>query len=57
MYFGGVNGFNVFEPKEFTDNTYLPPVYVINISFPNLNNEREVRRLLRLDKPFILLIK
>ena len=52
MYFGGVNGFNVFEPKEFTDNTYLPPVYVINISFPNLNNEREVRRLLRLDKPF-----
>ena len=25
LYFGGVNGFNVFEPKEFADNTYLPP--------------------------------
>ncbi|WP_373240971.1 ligand-binding sensor domain-containing protein, partial [Bacteroides ovatus] len=24
LYFGGVNGFNVFEPKEFADNTYLP---------------------------------
>ena len=52
MYFGGVNGFNVFEPKEFADNTYLPPVYVMDISFPNLNNEWEVRRLLQLDKPF-----
>ena len=52
LYFGGVNGFNVFEPKEFADNTYLPPVYVMDISFPNLNNEREVRRLLQLDKPF-----
>ena len=52
LYFGGVNGFNVFEPKEFADNTYLPPVYVMDISFPNLNNEWEVRRLLQLDKPF-----
>ena len=52
FYFGGINGFNVFEPGQFTDNTYLPPVYVTDISFPYLADEQEVKRLLRLDKPF-----
>ena len=52
FYFGGINGFNVFEPGQFTDNTYLPPVYVTDISFPYLTDEQEVKRLLRLDKPF-----
>ncbi|MBX7222920.1 MAG: protein kinase [Blastocatellia bacterium] len=26
MYFGGINGFNVFQPEAVTDSTYLPPV-------------------------------
>ena len=26
MYFGGINGFNVFHPDSIHDNTYVPPV-------------------------------
>jgi two-component system, sensor histidine kinase ChiS len=26
MFFGGVNGFNVFDPQEITDNPHVPPV-------------------------------
>lgn len=52
LYFGGINGFNAFEPGQFTDNPYLPSVYVTDISFPNLNDEQEMKRLLQLDKPF-----
>ncbi len=26
MYFGGINGFNVFNPREVKDNPYVPPV-------------------------------
>ncbi|MBN2103461.1 hypothetical protein JW835_05400 [bacterium] len=26
IYFGGVNGFNVFHPSELTHNTYVPPI-------------------------------
>ena len=28
MYFGGINGFNVFDPSEVKDNDYLPPVVI-----------------------------
>lgn len=28
MYFGGINGLNVFDPDSILDNTYLPPVYL-----------------------------
>ena len=28
MYFGGLNGFNVFHPDSIKDNTFIPPVYI-----------------------------
>jgi signal transduction histidine kinase/ligand-binding sensor domain-containing protein len=28
MYFGGINGFNVFQPDSIKDNPYLPPVHL-----------------------------
>lgn len=31
FYFGGINGFNVFNPDRLKDNTYLPPVLITNI--------------------------
>ena len=30
FFFGGVNGFNSFFPKEILDNPYVPPVYITN---------------------------
>ena len=32
MYFGGVNGLNVFTPSEIKDNTYVPPVVLTSIT-------------------------
>lgn len=31
MYFGGQNGFVRFDPREFTDSTFKPPVYLSDI--------------------------
>ena len=28
LYFGGINGFTVFEPDKIIDNTYIPPVVI-----------------------------
>jgi signal transduction histidine kinase/CheY-like chemotaxis protein/streptogramin lyase len=28
MYFGGFNGFNVFQPENIKDNSLIPPVYI-----------------------------
>jgi ligand-binding sensor domain-containing protein/tRNA A-37 threonylcarbamoyl transferase component Bud32 len=28
MYFGGLNGFNAFDPNKIRDNTYIPPVVI-----------------------------
>ncbi len=28
MYFGGLNGFNVFHPDSINDNSYIPPVHI-----------------------------
>jgi ligand-binding sensor domain-containing protein/signal transduction histidine kinase len=28
IYFGGLNGFNIFNPSEIADNAHVPPVYV-----------------------------
>lgn len=33
FYFGGINGFNVFNPDNLKDNSYLPPVLITNIEF------------------------
>jgi ligand-binding sensor domain-containing protein len=35
LYFGGVNGFNVFDPADIRENTYLPPVVLTNFLLAN----------------------
>lgn len=54
LYFGGINGFNVFVPEQFTDNTYIPPVYVTDIRLPYQTDERAVKQLLQLKEPFYM---
>lgn len=54
LYFGGINGFNVFQPERFVDNTYIPPVYVTDIRLPYQTDEQEVNKLLQLGKPLYL---
>jgi len=35
MYFGGINGFNAFYPKDFTQNRYVPKVRVVDFRLFN----------------------
>jgi DNA-binding NtrC family response regulator/ligand-binding sensor domain-containing protein len=35
MYFGGVNGFNVFYPENIKDNPYIPPVVITDFQIFN----------------------
>jgi signal transduction histidine kinase/ligand-binding sensor domain-containing protein/CheY-like chemotaxis protein len=35
MYFGGKNGFNVFNPDSIPDNKVIPPVYITGLSISN----------------------
>jgi signal transduction histidine kinase/ligand-binding sensor domain-containing protein/DNA-binding response OmpR family regulator len=35
MYFGGVNGFNVFHPDSIKDNDFIPPVYLTDFQIFN----------------------
>ena len=37
LIFGGINGFNIFKPKEITQNIYIPPVVIT--SFKKMNRE------------------
>ncbi len=36
LYFGGINGFNVFNPKNIKINDYLPPVVITNFMISNV---------------------
>lgn len=54
LYFGGINGFNVFQPERFVDNSYIPPVYVTDIRFPYQTDEVEMKKLLQLEKPLYM---
>jgi hypothetical protein len=35
VYFGGVDGFNVFHPDSIHDNTFVPPVYITDLQIFN----------------------
>jgi len=35
IYFGGTNGFNMFDPKEIKTNNYKPPIYFTNFTIFN----------------------
>lgn len=54
LYFGGINGFNSFTPDRFTDNNYVPPVYVTQIRLPYVTDEQAVTDLLHLDEPIYM---
>ena len=51
LYFGGINGFNAFRAEQFTDNQYIPPVYITDIQLPYTTDENLVHDILRLEKP------
>lgn len=36
LYFGGINGFNAFNPREIKTSTYLPPVVITNFMISNV---------------------
>ncbi|MDW3229988.1 MAG: diguanylate cyclase, partial [Acidobacteriota bacterium] len=36
LYFGGINGFNVFNPRDIKINDYMPPVVITNFSISNV---------------------
>lgn len=54
LYFGGINGFNVFQPERFIDNTYIPPVYITDLKLAYQTDEQEVKKLLYEGKPIYL---
>ncbi len=35
MFFGGINGFNVFRPEEIQDNPYVPPIVITDLQIGN----------------------
>ncbi len=35
MYFGGINGFNIFHPDSLIENTYIPPVVISDFQIFN----------------------
>lgn len=37
MYFGGINGLNVFKPKEITDSSYSPHIALTSLTLDGLN--------------------
>ena len=41
MFFGGINGFNVFDPTKLTDNTHIPPIKITD--FHVLFNEAALK--------------
>lgn len=53
LYFGGINGFNTFFPNDFKENSYIPPVYIVDIKLYN-TEETESKELLNLSEPVYL---
>jgi PAS domain S-box-containing protein len=46
LYFGGTNGFNMFDPDKITNNAYVPPVVITGFKVfnkPELIGERGIR--------------
>ena len=50
LYFGGINGFNAFYPNDIEENTYIPPVYIVDMRLYN-TGENNNKKLLNLSEP------
>ena len=45
LYFGGINGFNYFDPNKIKSNTYIPPVVVTSVKVLNEHVKGEQEEL------------
>lgn len=54
LMFGGSNGFNVFNPLNFKQNKFIPPVYITDINFLKVKENAEKEKIIGNDKPLYL---
>jgi ligand-binding sensor domain-containing protein/signal transduction histidine kinase/DNA-binding response OmpR family regulator len=41
FYFGGINGFNAFNPDNIKNNVYVPPVVITNIEIMDIQSDQD----------------
>ena len=52
LYFSGVDGFHYFDTDSFEDNSYVPPVYITDISLLRMPNREEAYEMMGITDPF-----
>ena len=60
LYFGGPNGFNVFDPDKIIENTYIPPIVITGFSIfnkPEVLGERGINNNLDSTEDIVLSYK
>jgi len=60
LYFGGTNGFNVFDPDKITDNTYIPPIVITGFRIfnkPELLGDRGLNKGIDITEDLVLSYK
>jgi PAS domain S-box-containing protein len=60
LYFGGSNGFNVFDPEKIIENTYIPPIVITGFNIfnkPELLGERGINKDLDSTEDLVLSYK
>ncbi len=60
LYFGGPNGFNVFDPDKIIENTYIPPIVITGFNVfnkPELLGERGINKGLDSTEDLVLSYK
>jgi PAS domain S-box-containing protein len=60
LYFGGPNGFNVFDPDKIIENTYIPPIVITGLNIfnkPELLGERGINKDLDSTEDIVLSYK
>jgi len=60
LYFGGPNGFNVFDPDKIIENTYIPPIVISGFNIfnkPQLLGERGLNKNLDSTEDIVLSYK
>jgi PAS domain S-box-containing protein len=60
LYFGGPNGFNVFDPDKIVENTYIPPIVITSFNIfnkPEVLGERGINKGLDSTEELVLSYK